>query len=1454
MDKRGGSGRALKWAAGVVVVLILLPGLFLALLQSGAARTKLAAFLSSALSTGGGVQVTFSRPEGLVPFTVRFERITASDADGVWMVAEKAVLSWSPSALLRGRIDVEEIGASSVRIERLPAAPPKDEQRESRPFSLPRKLPPVTVERLSIPEIYLGEAALGEAGLFEVEGSVSPSAHEGGIAASLRLARKGGPETRGDVRVSYRAPDARLDVKLDFHEAADGWVATVMGYRNAGGIDVLLEGSGSIEDWKGRLSASTGRYGTISSEITTKGERTTALGLHGAYQPPRTDPPSQGMRVMTAGARFAMDATISEHRLVILERAEFLGEGFQVRTRGKIDLESRDMDGSWELEAEDLQRFEPLVGRPVAGNLSASGTVSGAWESLRGSVAVDLRDLKLDQMLAQTIEARLSFEPIAAQAPSGRGFKVVGSGKAEELVFAGAESLPERSYQWSFDLEIRDGEPVSIGALEVVGKSHSLELKGDIDPGDLTGTIEATIHARDTGQLSALLGRDLPAEAVVAVHLTGDGRARNASAHIDGRFSGMENLPDSMAALFSPEVILVGDVELLQGKGLTVSSLRVENKVFRFDGKGRVDLEGESITGSWQLVLPDLAAMGPAFQRDLSGTLKAEGEIEGLFTALTCRASLAGNEIVLNGRKLRKFTAGLSAEDVPARPHGALTLELKQDGRDLSSSAGFALDGRQLRLAPLSVKAAETAIKGDVVLHLETGLASGAIEGKGDDLSVLGRLVGEPLGGSARFKAKLAAGKTGQDVQVSARADAFETRLGAAKELSLSADLKDVWGAPRGDASLTIREADISGVGFQDFLLKGSTKSGKGQFELSAHGRAEEDFGIRSLGAFSLSRDATRVKIETLEGHYGKYPLKLLEPAAFQRSGTALDLASLVLSLGSGRFEASGSLAHDLVRVDSEFRGFPLDMMALRGGPDLAGAVAGNLRLSGNPSNPTGRIQLSLSDVRTRTGRQQGLPAAAVSVEAKLESGRLTSNARIDGIFDKPATADLSVPMALSLSPFAYSVPPEGSVQGHLEVSADLGKLAAFLPSDEHRAAGNLEAGFNIGGTVAHPQVDGDAVVSGGSYHNLMYGTVLKDLSARIVSSGGRLVVEELKATDGGTGRIRGGGWVEVDGSGHFPLSLEAGFTDAKLIRRDDATGSLGGSIKISGSVRDMAMDGKLEIGSADVLLPKKGRQPLAELKVVEINVPEGRSEPPKPPRRASPVKLRMDLAVSSPGRIIVHGRNLNSEWKGSIRISGTSDKPVIKGALSLVRGQYTFLDKPFKLLEGAIQFYGSSPPQPTLRIIAESRTKAVTARLLLTGTFSDPKLELQSEPPLPQDEILSRVLFGRSLSAVTPLQAGKLALALRSLSGKGDTLDLLERTRKLLRVEQVELRDVNGETALGLGKYLTEDVYVDVEKGLGSEPGKVSVQVELTPNITLETEAGTDASKGIQLEWKYDY
>jgi translocation and assembly module TamB len=194
-----------------------------------------------------------------------------------------------------------------------------------------------------------------------------------------------------------------------------------------------------------------------------------------------------------------------------------------------------------------------------------------------------------------------------------------------------------------------------------------------------------------------------------------------------------------------------------------------------------------------------------------------------------------------------------------------------------------------------------------------------------------------------------------------------------------------------------------------------------------------------------------------------------------------------------------------------------------------------------------------------------------------------------------------------------------------------------------------------------------------------------------------------------------------------------------------------------------------------------------------------------------------------------------------------------------VVRGNLDFLDNRFSLQEGVIRFAGESPPAPTIDIKAEVEKKDITALLLISGSASNPKLELQSDPVLPKDEILARVLFNRQLHNITPFQALRLANALRTLSGKGQgsVLDVVSNARKFLGVEQLELRDSSGgkgDVAVGVGKYLTEGVYVDLQQGVGKETGKARVEVEVHPNVSVESEVGVEGSTGMGVNWKLDY
>jgi translocation and assembly module TamB len=274
--------------------------------------------------------------------------------------------------------------------------------------------------------------------------------------------------------------------------------------------------------------------------------------------------------------------------------------------------------------------------------------------------------------------------------------------------------------------------------------------------------------------------------------------------------------------------------------------------------------------------------------------------------------------------------------------------------------------------------------------------------------------------------------------------------------------------------------------------------------------------------------------------------------------------------------------------------------------------------------------------------------------------------------------------------------------------------------------------------------------------------------------------------------------------------------------------------------------------------IPDRLPPEITEIEVIEINRPEGEYLPVQKPKSPFAENLNLNLKIDVPGRVFVRGRGLDSEWKGMLQIMGNAQEPSITGMLSVVRGNFIFFGKRFTLATGAINFDGMIPIIPRFEVTAENKRSDLTARLQFRGTPSEFSLNLESEPSLPSDEILARVLFGRNINQITPIQALRIAGALNTLSGRSGLIDFMGRTRKFVGLDQLEIKQAeegNGETSVSIGKYLADGVFVEMEKGVGTDSSsKVLVEIELTPNTTIESETGSDSEGGIGLNWKWDY
>jgi translocation and assembly module TamB len=172
---------------------------------------------------------------------------------------------------------------------------------------------------------------------------------------------------------------------------------------------------------------------------------------------------------------------------------------------------------------------------------------------------------------------------------------------------------------------------------------------------------------------------------------------------------------------------------------------------------------------------------------------------------------------------------------------------------------------------------------------------------------------------------------------------------------------------------------------------------------------------------------------------------------------------------------------------------------------------------------------------------------------------------------------------------------------------------------------------------------------------------------------------------------------------------------------------------------------------------------------------------------------------------------------------------------MDVVRGTFSFSGQRFDLTTGTINFTGDRPPNPQLDIQASADISDVTVNINVTGSANNPQIAFTSDPSLPQDEIMARVLFGGSISQLSVLQVASIASSLNSLRGGGGGLNPLGKMRQaggLARLRILGADQTTGRgTAVAAGFYLSNKIYIEL---ITDAQGYTATQIELALSKTL--------------------
>jgi translocation and assembly module TamB len=654
----------------------------------------------------------------------------------------------------------------------------------------------------------------------------------------------------------------------------------------------------------------------------------------------------------------------------------------------------------------------------------------------------------------------------------------------------------------------------------------------------------------------------------------------------------------------------------------------------------------------------------------------------------------------------------------------------------------------------------------------------------------------------------------------------------------------------QGDAQLAgLTSGDVF---VQRARVRANLQGGTGTAQLFAEGRRSVPFRIAANASVSpaLIRAAAQGQVNNIPFHFA-------QPAEIRREGADWRLLPTTIALERGRIRVAGTYGNGLV-IQSRLDSFDLSMMnAISPSLGLGGLATGSLDFA-QPSDgsfPRAEARLNIAGF-THTGIAMRSEPVDIFMAGSLlpEGGQAGAILRRGGAIIGRIQARLQPlgPGAGSWTTRLLAAPLQGGIR--YNGPAEIPMAFANLPG--HQLTGPIGIAADFSGRVDAPLFTGVVRANALTYHNEIYGTRITCLALDGRFSADRLEIVSLSGR-AGSGTVQGHGTVGLASAAGFPIDIQLQFQNAQLARSDDISGTATGNLHVVNDRSGALISGTLDLGEARYQIVRQASAEIPQLAGVRR-----RGEPLRPPNeqeaeKGVPSIWRLDIRLNANNQVYVSGMGLESEWRADLRVQGTTATPQIVGQVDLIRGELGLAGRRFRLTEGHVAFNGDRPPNPTIDLAATSDIDQVAVTLNVSGRSNNPQIAFTSSPGLPQDEIVSRILFGSSVTQISALQAVQVAASLNSLRGSGGGLNPLGRLRSATGISRLRILDADTATgrgtAVAAGMYISDKIYVEL---ITDAKGFTATQLEisLTRALSILSQFSSNSANNASIRYHRDY
>ncbi len=1347
-------------------------------------------------TTASGLNIKVGRIDGSLYGQMTLSDLRVSDTTGVFLDSPKLAVDWRPFAFASNHVDVRELTADAVNLRRRPVLKPTPSDPDA-PL-----LPDldIDVNRLKIGRFAIGAPVTGQPHILSIDGAVHIADRRAQLVANAAALRA--PGVAGGDRLALTldaVPDEnKLNVDVKLQAPVGGVVATMGGLTQP--LAVSVGGRGGWASWQGRAVARLGGGELANLGLTAKSGHIEVRGITrpGLYLAGPVE------RLTAPTLQVAIDTTLNERRADT--RIKLQSDALAVDAGGVLDL-ANSRFGQFAVDAKLLTpgAIAPNVnGRDVTARVVLDGafaTPTVDYKIAAGSLGFG--EMAVQNLYAEglaTVNADRILVPVQARARRVTGLNAAVGGLANNVAIQGDFAIAMPNIL-SDNLRIRSD---NIDATAIV--------VANVQTGRYTGALKGRVNNYRVDSIGII---DLSTDAKLVpgpnggFGITGRVVARTKQLFNDGARSFLGGNAVVRADIgYSPEGVVT-----FGGLRMNAPQFRITRGQGRFDprtGAVAVDADAVStqygplsarVTGSATNPVVVLRAARPGVG---VGLVDLQARVVGRNGAYAVTAS--------GGTNYGPFTA-----DVLVRPGNQLAVDVRR-----VVFAGIVANGR--------------------VVQTAAGPFAGALAFNGQGLNGNVRLASQGGNQRADVTARAYNARLPGPVDFTigrAIVDASIVMLPKAPQIVADVQLADTRYGPTVIQAARAKVNYVGGRGTAQALLTGSNGV---PFRVALNARlAPDDYlvALQGLANGINFRTANPARIRNVAGEYRLSPTRI----DFDR--------------GSARIAgAYGRTTTAQVRLDR------LDLSVLS-------AFVPNLGISGQATGSidyaqTGTTSIPTADARIIVAqfRRTGLAAVSTPVDIVFAGKLLADGGEARALVKSGQT--VVGRMLATLRPLP---PGSGSwstrlmsapLAGGIRYNGPSSLLFSFAALEGQQLTGPIAVAADFSGRVSAPRLNGVIRADALTYDNETYGTRLSRMQLAGRFNNDRLEITRLAAR-AGDGTVEAQGSIGLAADSGFPIDLRATLNNARLANSDALAATTSGTVRLTNGPQGGLIRGELTIPNARYQIIRQGAAEVPELTGIRRRSEMRTPRPTDRPAPAAPVGLfKLDLRVRADNQLFVSGMGLESEWEMDLRIGGTSAAPVITGGLDLIRGTYSFAGKRFEVSRGVIRFRGGALTDPDINIQATTTTDGITATLNVTGTGQRPQISFTSTPNLPQDEVLSRLLFGTNPENLSAMEAIQLASALNSLRGSGggglNPLGKLRSATGFDRLRVLGADDTTGRgTSLAAGKYLTDDIYVEI---VTDARGFTATQLEiaLTRALSILTSTGSFGGSSGSVRYSKNY